>query len=228
MIESDAPESPTDPPLNPESTAPKAKRQKPCPSKTFPIPMAETSAHGHHRTRSMAFPRQNTVEGLNIIHIPVLSSHEISVPQSQMPITEEPTATTKPQIPVDITWDMKALSPTEPTTSRNTTKSTRHPSSSKGHKGKLPRGSVSQQSTTPTRSPTLDVEENLKIRLVKPRKTITKLREYENKYKVLFHFVKDVNKQVRDSNMKLYVQNYVARVPALRGGILEPVLGSRT
>jgi len=46
---------------------------------------------------------------------------------------------------------------------------------------------------TPTKSPTLDVEENLKIRLVKPWKTINKLREYAIKYKVLFHFVKDVN-----------------------------------
>jgi len=46
---------------------------------------------------------------------------------------------------------------------------------------------------TLTKAPTLDAEENLKIRLIKLWKTIAKLIEQENKYKVLFHFVKDVN-----------------------------------
>jgi len=56
MIESDAPESWVDPPLNPESTAPKAKRRKRWfPSKAFPIYMVETSAQGHRRTHNMAF-----------------------------------------------------------------------------------------------------------------------------------------------------------------------------
>jgi len=36
---------------------------------------------------------------------------------------------------------------------------------------------------------------------------IARLKEHANKYKVLFNFVRDVNHQVRDSNMKLYAHN---------------------
>lgn len=60
---------------------------------------------------------------------------------------------------------------------------------------------------TPTRARTYDAKENLKIRLIKLQKMIDRLREYAKKYKVIFHFVKEVNHQVRDSNLNLYARN---------------------
>lgn len=74
----------------------------------------------------------------------------------------------------------------------------------------MPGGSPSQQSTaqaTPERTPIFAEEENLRIKLIRLEKRIGKLKYQAHKFKVLFHYVRGLNNQLCDSNLRLFIQN---------------------
>lgn len=202
--------------VEPQSKATKAhectKPKQKCKRILFPthkpsIPTVETSAQGRRRTRSMTRTKHSISQVTSSKHVDIPSSPDSNAKKLELSFEKLPMPTFEAEIPMDIAHDLETLSPVRPSLSRSHTKASQHISSPKESISKSPGGSASQQSTTPAKTPTFAEEENLKIRLVKLQKKIVKLQEQANKYKVLFHYVREVNNQVRDSNLRLYANN---------------------
>lgn len=99
----------------------------------------------------------------------VTSSPEF-VAQSPLPLHQSPSPPLLSQIPNDIAQDLHTS--TQPSTNQQ------HQFSSPKHSAsQMPRGSPSQQSTTPGRTPVFEEEENLRIKLIRLQKNIGKLKD---------------------------------------------------
>lgn len=153
----------------------------------------------------------NTHKVINYEAIHVISSPESDLKELCSSPEENLVLASTTHIPFDIAQDLETQSSIQSSPSKNLSQKFNREVQQASSRGKdhikTLGGSASQQLETPMKNITPIAEENTRIRLVNLQRKIVTLRKKENKYRALFQYVREVNHQIRETNLHSYSWN---------------------